>query len=319
VESNLADRFLRREAKGCATATSHGIDCAAWNADRYGYRQRKNKELAARTLYYAPDTESYVNNPANALVFLEDRNGDGVGEWLRPGPITLTSGEQGTLAVQSSGQFGGTLKFTGSDGTTKSIAPGDLVAEDAVDARWDKSLLAGPDMGLMTVFKDSTGCTADALDPAQCPLLRRFYSMIDRHENFYQTFSALTPTYSGISSQPSPLVACSITLGASHQWDSAGTPAGGTAGFIYLMRIPFADVITGNETSVATIMPGPKTTSIQALYRGEASLDFNSAWLDVASLSNNQYETEHEISAFGAVPAGEIEGILVVRKPAAVP
>ena len=31
---------------------------------------------------------------------------------------------------------------------------------------------------------------------AQCPLLRRFYSMIDRHENFYQTFSALTPTYS---------------------------------------------------------------------------------------------------------------------------
>lgn len=71
--------------------------------------------------------------------------------------------------------------------------------------------------------------------------------------------------------------------------------------------------------SVATIMPGPKTTSIQALYRGEASLDFNSAWLDIASLSNNQYETEHEISAFGAVPAGEIEGILVVRKPAAVP
>ena len=38
--------------------------------------------------------------------------------------------------------------------------------------------------------------------------------MIDRHENFYQTFSALTPTYYGISSQPSPLVACSITLGA---------------------------------------------------------------------------------------------------------
>ena len=44
----------------------------------------------------------------------------------------------------------------------------------------------------------------------------------------------------------------------------------------------------------------------------------SSAWLDIASLSNNQYETEHEISAFGAVPAGEIEGILVVRKPAAV-
>jgi hypothetical protein len=319
VESNLADRFLRREVKGCATATSHGIDCQAWTDDRFGYRQRKNRELAARTLYYAPDTESYVNDPNNPLVFLEDRNGDGVGEWLRPGPATLTSGAQGTLLVQSSGQFGGFLKFQGTDGTLKSVGPASVVAEDAVDSRWQKSLLATPDMGLMTVFADSTGCTAASLDPAQCPLLRRFYSMIDRHENFYQTFSALTPTYSGISSQPSPLVASSITLGASHQWDSAGTPSGGSAGFIFLMRIPFKDIVTGNETSVATIMPGPKTTSIQALYRGEASLDFNSAWLDIASLSNNQYETEHEISAFGAVPAGEIEGILVVRKPAAVP
>jgi len=142
--------------------------------------------------------------------------------------------------------------------------------------------------------------------------------MIDRHENFYQTFSALTPTYYGISSQPSPLVACSITLGASHQWDSAGTPAGGTAGFIFLMRIPFKDILTGNEKSVATIMPGPKTTSVQSLYAGTGHLDFSSLWLDVASLSNNQYETEHEISAFGAVRADQIEGILVIRKPAAV-
>ena len=170
----------------------------------------------------------------------------------------------------------------------------------------------------MSVFSSSTGCTGASLDPAQCPLMRRFYSMIDRHENFYQTFSALTPTYYGISSQPSPLVACSITLGASHQWDAAGTPPGGTAGFIFLMRIPFKDILTGNDTSVATLMPGPKTTSIQCLYAGTGKLDFSSLWLDVASLSNNQYETEHEISAFGAVRADQIEGILVIRKPAAV-
>jgi hypothetical protein len=44
----------------------------------------------------------------------------------------------------------------------------------------------------------------------------------------------------------------------------------------------------------------------------------SSPWLDVASLSNNQYEPGHEISAFGAVRADQIEGILVVRKPAAV-
>ena len=45
----------------------------------------------------------------------------------------------------------------------------------------------------------------------------------------------------------------------------------------------------------------------------------NAAWLDIATLSNNQYATEHEISAFGIVPADEIEGILVIRKPAALP
>ena len=143
--------------------------------------------------------------------------------------------------------------------------------------------------------------------------------MIDRHENFYRTYSALSPDYYGVSSQPSPLVACSITLTAAHHWDTAGTPSGGTAGFIFLMRIPFKDIRTGNDRSVATLMPGPPTTSLQDIYAGTATLDMSRAWLDIASLSNNLYESEHEISAFGAVRADQIEGILVVRKPAAVP
>jgi hypothetical protein len=54
------------------------------------------------------------------------------------------------------------------------------------------------------------------------------------------------------------------------------------------------------------------------LYNGTGKLDFESLWLDIASLSNNQFESEHEISAFGAVKAEQIEGILVIRKPAAV-
>jgi hypothetical protein len=321
VESNLADRFLRRMAKQCDDDPSPGwaADCARWNADRMGYRQQKNKELAARTMFYAPADEAYLVNPNNSLVLLEDRNGDGVGEFLRPGPVTLKSGDTGTLQVNATSQFAGNLKFQPTSGTLRTITPSQLVAEDAVDPRWDASLMAKPDLGLMTVFSSSAGCTGETLDPAQCPLMRRFYSMIDRHENFYQTFSALTPTWYGVSSQPSPLVACSITLGASHQWDAAGTPPGGTAGFIFLMRIPFKDILTGNERSVATLMPGPKTTSVQSLYAGTSTLDFSSLWLDVASLSNNQYETEHEISAFGAVRADQIEGILVVRKPAAVP
>ena len=320
VESNLADRFLRRMAKNCRNPSSAwAADCATWSNDRLGYRQLRNRQLAARTMFYAPGDEGYVSDPNNALVFLEDRNGDNVGEFLRPGTVKLTSGEMGELQVNSTGEFTGNLKFKNSAGTVRTITPKDLVAEDAVNSKWNGSLLAKPDMGLMNVFDVSTGCTAASIDETTCPLMKRFYSMIDRHENFYRTYSALTPDYYGISSQPSPLVACSITLGASHQWDAAGTPPGGTAGFIFLMRIPFKDILTGNDTSVATIMPGPKTTSIQSLYAGSGRMDFNSLWLDVASLSNNQYATEHEISAFGAVPASEIEGILVVRKPAAVP
>jgi hypothetical protein len=321
VESNLSDRFLRRMVKSCkAPTTATAADCATWDADRFAYRQLRNRQLAARTMYYAPADEAYIINPDNSLVFLEDRDGDNVGEFLRPGAVTLKTGETGLLQVNSTGQFTGNLKFTGSNGVTKTITPSKLVAESSVHPDWNQALLADPDMGLLSVFASPTGCTDPSLDPAQCPLMRRFYSLIDRHENFYRTYSALSPDYFGISSQPSPLVACSITLGAAHVWDTAGTPTGGTAGFIYLMRIPFKDILTGNDTSVATIMPGPATTSIQGLYAPTAAghLDMSSLWLDVASLSNNQYAGEHEISAFGAVRADQIEGILVVRKPAAV-
>ena len=318
VESNLSDRFLRRQVKDCAASTAG--DCATWKADRFGYRQNKNRELAARTMFYAPAQGSYLTDPNNATVLLEDRDGDGIGEFLRPGPVKLKTGEMGTLQVNSTGEFTGNLKFVPAGSTTaRTVKPMELEAESAADPTWSPALLDDADMGLMSMFSSSTGCTGAMLNPAQCPLMQRFYSMIDRHENFYRTYSALSADYYGISSQPSPLVACSITVGASHQWDTAGTPTGGTAGFIFLMRIPFKDIVTGNDTSVSTLMPGPKTTSLQSLYAGTTHLDMSRAWLDIASLSNNQYATEHEISAFGAVRAEQIEGILVVRKPAAVP
>ncbi len=320
VESNLADRFLRRMAKNCRTPTAAWhTECAAWQADRFGYRQLRNRQLSARTMFYAADTESYLISPDSSLVLVEDRNGDNIGEWFRPGPVRLKTGEQGELLVTSTGEFTGNLKFKNAAGTVRTVTPSALVAQDAVDPRWQASLITAPDMGLLRVFSDATNCTTPSLDPTKCPLMQRFYSMIDRHENFYSTYSALSPDYYGISSQPSPLVACSITLRAAHHWDTAGTPSGGTAGFIFLMRLPFKDILTGNDTSVATLLPGPKTTSIQSLYGGTSSLDMSRAWLDIASLSNNLYETEHEISAFGAVRPEQIEGILVIRKPAAVP
>lgn len=322
VESNLADRFLRRMAKNCRNPSAKlAAECATWEADRLGYRQLRNRQLAARTMFYAHEDEDYLIDSDNSLVLLEDRNGDGVGEYLRPGPVTLIDGRKGTLQVNSTGEFSGNLKFF-ADGaaaaTAKSITPEEVVAIDRVDPKWDPALMRQPDLGLSTVFADPSGCTGATIDEKQCPLMQRFYSMIDRHENFYRTYSALNASFSSISSQPSPLVACSITLEAAHAWDTAGTPADGRAGFIFLMRIPFADILTGNDTSVATVMPGPKTTSIQSVYAGTGKIDFDHLWLDIASLSNNQFQSEHEISAFGAVKAEQIEGILVIRKPAAV-
>ena len=255
VESNLSDRFLRRMAKNCqAPSSAWASECAAWNADRFDYRQGRSRQLAARTMFYAPEDEAYLVNPGNSLVLLEDRNNDGIGEFLRPGPITLTSGEQGTLVVTSTGQFSGNLKFQPTSGALRTVKPQDLVAESRVDSTWDRALLADKDMGLLSIFSDDTNCTGTSLDPASCPLMQRFYSMIDRHENFYQTYSALTPDYYGISSQPSPLVACSITLAAAHVWDTAGTPSGGTAGFIFLMRIPFKDILAGSDGREARLV-----------------------------------------------------------------
>lgn len=319
VESNLSDRFLRRNAKGCQKEpAASSEDCAAWNADRMGYRMEKTRELASRTMFYAMDTQGYLINPNNSMVFLEDRNADGVGEFLRPGMVTLKTGETGTLTVSSIGRFSGKMTFAGADGVMRNITPDEIVAEEVVNPLYDATKLGNADWGLMSLFADNTGCTADAIDPSTCPLLQRFYSMIDRHENFYRTYSALNGASAGLSSQPSPLVACSITLRASHHWDTAGTPEDGTAGFIFLMRIPFSEILAGSRTSVATQTPAPRVTAIQDIYAGQASLDMSRMWLDVATLSNNQYASEHEISAFGAVPAGEIEGILVIRRPAAL-
>jgi hypothetical protein len=252
------------------------------------------------------------------VALLEDRNGDGVGEMLQPGPAKLKTGEDIEIIIESTGQFTGSLKMR-KGGVVSSLKPQDVVADDRVHPMFDSQLLDSRDMGLLALFPDGSNCTADTLDENACPLLKRFYSMIDRHEYFYNTYSALSPDRSNISSQPSPLVACSITLEAAHAWDTAGTPPGGTAGFIFLMRIPFKQILVGSTKNVSTLEPAPEVLSIQSIYNANGDLDMSKVWLDIATLSNNQYESEHEISKFGNVPAEQIEGILVIRKPAAMP
>jgi hypothetical protein len=460
LESNLSDRFLRRMVKQCKTSTAG--DCAAWNESRIGYRDRKNTELALREMVYdpSPDTKigaqqlpfgDYIVNPSNAGVLVEDRNGDGVGEWIPDGPVKFREGAslslptattfaapaELTMNLSSSITVGATelaagttvkvrsgtrLGFTTSakydpatrapivvgavrlppgtalvrdDGSTVQVpyaSPGasqslstqpqaklaaplsfdvaptwlpsvrigrptsgvlannkfsgqlevpitlanngslvalahvaDVVAADQVDPAWKKELATTPDFGLMSIFADGSGCNADMPSKESCPLLKRFFSLIDRHENFYRTYSGLAPDSEVVSQQPSPLVACSITLRASHNWDRAGTPTGGTAGFIYLMRVPFSQILSADHRSISTLglldsggdlKAGPQVATLENIYKGVLPLDMSKVWLDIATLSSNQYQSEHEVSKFGSVPAEQIEGILVVRMPA---
>jgi len=467
LESNISDRFLGRMLGECdgEPTPEMAADCERWNASRRGYRDAKNTELTLREMFYNPSPEAMINgqtaedylaNPGNPGTLVEDRNGDGIGEWIAQGPaavvaggrmrltkgtalslptavavttqgattvltgsserrelpagtaMTVQAGSSITLtsntyrAVDSTDPFGlnagtkvGLPEYTNvilQDGTTARIPSGyeidagdsykvearlaaavsfpvdanatptismekintGLLASNSfayelrvevalagggslsgtinqqdvqpitdVDPRWNRDYLSQSDFGLLQVFSDGSGCSADRPSPEDCDLLKRFYIMIDRHENFYQTYSSVRRNSANVSQQPSPLVACSITLRASHHWDSAGIPSGGTAGFIYLMRVPFAQIFAGDTRSIDTLSrltgePGPQVLTVQELYQHGAHLDMSRVWLDIATLSNNLYSSEHEVSKFGSVPPEQIEGILVVRLPAAM-
>jgi hypothetical protein len=100
------------------------------------------------------------------------------------------------------------------------------------------------------------------------------------------------------------------------------------------MRIPFAQILAGDVRSIDTLgllrdengdqqadnslRAGPQVLTVQQLYQHGAELDMSKVWLDIATLSHNQYSSEHEVSKFGSVPAEQIEGILVIRRPAAL-
>ena len=317
VESNVMDRFLRRMASRCqGPDPGWEEECAGWEEDRLGYRIAKNREMAARFMHYDPAQEARLADTSDEVVLFEDRSGDGVAELLMNGPAALTSGEPIDFAIMKTGDFTGLMKAD-VDGSMISVRAENLAPDQAAHPAITRALVEEADMGLTTVFADPTGCTGEAPAPEECPLLQRFHVLIDRHEDFYQTYTALRPDSASISSQPSPLVACSITLGAAHAWDTAGTPPGGAAGFIFLMRIPFDQILAGSEASVATLEPGPDVLSIGDLYAG-AELDMSRVWLDIATLSHNAFAGEHEVSKLGAVPAEQIEGILVVRTPAAM-
>lgn len=324
-ESNIMERVVRRmvsECDGDEVDEEWRAECAEWERDRLGYREQVNRELASRFMFYDVETqEEHLADPNDKLVLLEDRTGDGVGELIRNGTYRLSADPETEVEVEieSTGRFSGRLRARMPDGTMENIAANDVVLETAVNPAFDPTWWERPDFGLTALFEDGSGCTEASPSPSSCALLQRFYVLIDRHENFYDTYSSLQPTCRGshwcLSSQPSPLVACSVTLRAAHHWDDAGIPEGGNAGFIFLMRIPFRQILTGSSANVSTLEPPPRVLTVQDIYAGE-ELDMSRVWLDIATLSNDLYSSENEISKFGSVPAEQIEGILVVRRPA---
>jgi hypothetical protein len=363
LESNYEDRVLRRYATMCKNPPQDWWGrCGEYGAGRLRVREKKNRAMALRQMVYDPRPESkigtltdeqYMTSPYNTVLLLEDRLGDGVSELVTPGALDLLANARfelthstlgnkwitvsydkktyqvdngpalavtsATLAIESTGSFTGELRgsFAFADGSsaTAKLPPRVLKALVRTDPAWKKEYADAPDMGLLRLFPND-----------KAALMKRFTSMLDRHEHFYKTYSSNDENDLTIGSQPSPLVACSVTVNASRAWAYAGTPPGGRAGLIFLMRVPFKDILTSDPRSIDTLgrlsadpqHGGPKVLTLDKVYE-QGSLDMTRVWLDLATLSNDLYSSENEVSKFGAVAAEQIEGILVLGKPGAVP
>ncbi|MGQ0505294.1 MAG: hypothetical protein ACT4TC_08225 [Myxococcaceae bacterium] len=298
LEANVMDRYLRRFRQSCS---SNDPQCTEYKAGPLAFRAKMNAELGRRMLLYPSSQQVLLANYDAPAVLVPDRNGDGVGE-LVSGSSTLVdeSGATQKVVVQSTGSFTGELN----------VLMGKAQADAAVMTGFDPSVdLARADFGLLRLVTDGSGCATAQPGGNTCPLLQRFNVMINRHESFYDTYTSLYPNSKNLGAQPSPLTACSITLAAADKW--ARMSPVGTQGFVYVMRVPFREVLAGHPMRVATGAV-PAVTPVSALYDGSATLDFSKVWLDIASLSKNLFSDEHEISKYGFVPAEQIEGMIYV-------
>lgn len=102
LESSVAREYAARMHQLCDRRNA-SPECPEWAQDRIGHRQRKNAELALRTLFYDPDpalrlpttdggfttlAES-IGDPSSPGILVEDRNADGIGEWVAPSDLRL--------------------------------------------------------------------------------------------------------------------------------------------------------------------------------------------------------------------------------------
>lgn len=307
LESNLMDRFTRRLRSMCRWK-HWDSECQGFFGDPLPYRDWRAQDVSRRFLHYAPDQEATLANPNSDVLLVPDRDGDGVGELVTPKSTwTDANGQTQQVTLTSTGKFSGTLN----------TEPWRINLTTAVHPDYRPQVdLARPDMGL-TRFLPEGSCKDPNPTPENCPLLKRLYVLVDRHVDFYNTYTNLDWDDHWIGKQPSPLVACSVTLGAADDW--ARMSPSGTDGFVYVMRVPFRDIVAGRAMSSSTLATPPHVTTLPDIYNGKAQLDFTRAWLDIATLSNNIYAHEHEISKYGWVRTEQIEGIIYVGTPADVP
>jgi hypothetical protein len=307
LESNVMDRFLRNYNDDCRYSSNTSAACVAWRRDRLSLRNEKNKELGRRMFVYHPTQEAYLASVSQPLVLVPDQNGDGVGEIIMNGSTYKdANGMTLPVTITSTGEFTGSLNVP-----WKQI---NLTTQ--VDERYSAATDRGrADFGLLRIFPMGMAgdCAGGAPTTAGCPLLKRLYVTIDRHEYFYATYTSLYSGSMNLGKQPSPFVACSITLAAADKW--AHSSPVGTDGFVFVMRIPFKDILAAAPTPVATLDPKPVVTTLADLYKGAAALDFDRLWFDVATLSSNFYAHEHEISKYGYVRAEQVEGIIYTGVP----
>lgn len=307
LESNLMDRFTRRLRSMCRW--KHWDDeCKGYFGDPLPYRDWRAQDVSRRFLHYAPDQEPTLENTNSNVLLVPDRNGDGVGELVTPKNTYVdANGQLQPVTITSTGTFSGQIN----------TEPWRIQLTTDVHPDYRPHIdLARPDMGL-TRFLPEGSCADPNPTPENCPVLKRLYVLVDRHVDFYNTYTNLDWDDRWIGKQPSPLVACSVTLGAADDW-ARKSPAG-TDGFVYVMRVPFRDILAGKAMAVSTLATPPQVTTLPDIYSGKAQLDFTRAWLDIATLSNNIYAYEHEISKYGWVRPEQIEGIIYVGTPAQVP
>src|SRR3990172_11779650 len=87
-----------------------GAGCASWRSDPLVYRMDQTRQVALGEWFFAADTQGTLGDVEAPAAFVDDQDGDGVADLLRPGPAERRGGGSVTLEIQGTGAFAGKLQ-----------------------------------------------------------------------------------------------------------------------------------------------------------------------------------------------------------------